>query len=78
VNKTSVYLSSEESMRLASLAQREGTSQAEIIRRAIRTYVPQRHADRNFSLARLARASTGPGDSVANLTEAELMDGFGS
>lgn len=75
MNKTSVYLSTEEAARLASLADREGTSQAEIIRRAIRTYAPERRTDRNFSLA---RASTGPGDSVADLTDAELMDGFGS
>jgi predicted DNA-binding protein len=75
VNKTSVYLSPEEASRLAVLAKREGTSQAEIIRRAIRTYIPERRADRNFALA---RAGTGPGGSVADLTDAELLDGFGS
>jgi predicted DNA-binding protein len=75
VNKTSVYLSTEDATRLASLAEREGTSQAEIIRRAIKTYVPQRRIDRNFALA---RASAGPGTSIADLTDDELMDGFGS
>lgn len=50
VNKTSVYLSAEEANRLALLARREGTLQAEIIRRAIKTYAPERRADRNFAL----------------------------
>ena len=36
VRKTSVYLSAEETSKLAKLAEREGSSQAEVIRRAIR------------------------------------------
>jgi len=75
MNKTSVYLSSEEATRLAALAKREGTSQAEVIRRAIRTYAPERRCDRNFALA---AAAAGPGGSVADLTDAELLEGFGS
>ena len=75
MNKTSVYLSPEETSRLAALAKREGTSQAEIIRRAIKNYVPEGRSDRNFALA---GAGTGPGDSVADLTDAELLEGFGS
>jgi hypothetical protein len=75
VHKTSVYLNDDEVARLASLAEREGTSQAEVLRRAIRRYVPERHGDRTFSLA---RSADGPGGSVADLTEEELFEGFGT
>jgi predicted DNA-binding protein len=75
MNKTSVYLSPEEVSRLAALAEREGTSQAEVIRRAIRLYEPERRGDRAFSLA---GSATGPGDSVADLPAETLLEGFGS
>ena len=75
VNKTSVYLSSEETTRLAALAKQEGTSQAEVIRRAIKSYEPVRRGDRNFALS---GAATGSGSSVAGLTDEELMAGFGT
>jgi hypothetical protein len=75
VNKTSVYLTTEEATRLAALAKREGTSQAEVIRRAIKSYEPARHGDRNFALS---GAGQGSGSSVADLTDDELMKGFGS
>lgn len=75
MNKTSVYLSDEESARLANLAIREGTSQAEVIRRAIRSYDPQPKSDRSFALIGVA---DGPGDSVADIPEEELLEGFGS
>jgi predicted DNA-binding protein len=74
MRKTSVYLSTEETTRLAKLAEREGTSQAEVIRRAIRLYEPETRGDRNFSLARNA---DGPGGSIIELTEDELLEGFG-
>ena len=74
MRKTSVYLSIEETTRLAKLAEREGTSQAEVIRRAIRVYEPETRGDRNFSLARNA---DGPGGSIIELTEDELLEGFG-
>lgn len=73
--KTSVYLSADEITRLAALARREGTSQAEVIRRAIRTYEPTRTGDRDFAMSRVA---DGPGGSVADLTEDVLLEGFGS
>ncbi|MHB8320202.1 MAG: ribbon-helix-helix domain-containing protein [Acidimicrobiales bacterium] len=38
MHKTSVYLSPDEIARVADLAEREETSQAEVIRRAIRLY----------------------------------------
>jgi predicted DNA-binding protein len=75
VHKTSVYLTPEEVARLATLAEREGTSQAEVIRRAIRRYEPERRGNRDFSLA---GSADGPGDSVADLSEDELLEGFGS
>jgi predicted DNA-binding protein len=60
MNKTSVCLSSEEATRLAALAKREGTSQAEVIRRAIKNYEPERRGDRNFALAGAPRATGVP------------------
>ena len=75
MRKTSVYLTADEIARLARLAEREGTSQAEVIRRAIRVYEPETRGDRNFSLA---RSADGPGGSMADLSEGELLEGFGS
>ncbi|MGQ0744679.1 MAG: ribbon-helix-helix protein, CopG family [Acidimicrobiales bacterium] len=75
MRKTSVYLSDDESARLLGLAEREGTSQAEVIRRAIRTYQPIRRADRNFALF---GCSEGPGGSIAEVDEEALLEGFGS
>lgn len=75
MHKTSVYLTAEEIGRLGTLAEMEGTSQAEVIRRAIRMYEPERRGGREFSLVGVAE---GPGGSVADLTEAELLEGFGS
>lgn len=75
MQKTSVYLSPEEAARLATLAEREGTSQAEVIRRAIRSYEPSAHGDRNFTVV---GSGEGPGDSVADYSEGELLDGFGT
>ena len=74
MRKTSVYLTVEESARLAKLAEREGTSQAEVIRRAIRMYEPETRGDRDFSLAPSAE---GPGGSISELREGELLDDFG-
>jgi predicted transcriptional regulator len=75
MNKTSVYLTDEEVARLAALAAREGTSRAEVIRRAIRHYEPERQGDRAFALVGCA---DGPGDSVADISEEELLEGFGA
>jgi len=75
MRKTSVYLSDEEVARLAQLSRREGRSQAEMIRRAIRQYEPERHGDRSFDLVGVA---DGPGGSIADIPEADLLDEFGS
>lgn len=74
MHKTSVYLTDQEVARIASLAASQGTSQADVIRRAIRSYEPSRTGDRSFSLS---GSGAGPGGSVADLTEAELLAGFG-
>lgn len=75
MRKTSVYLDAEELGRLANLAEREGTSQAEVIRRAIRSYEPQGSGPRDFALVGVA---DGPGGSVADIPDDELLAGFGS
>lgn len=75
MQKTSVYLSAQEAVRLATLAEREGTSQAEVIRRAIRSYEPAVRGDRNFAVV---GSGEGPGDSVADYPDDELLDGFGT
>lgn len=74
MDKTSVYLSQQERDRLARLAMVEHVSQAEIIRRAIRAYAPASAGERRFQLA---RSFDGPGGSVADVTEDELLRGFG-
>lgn len=75
MTKTSVYLTDEELTRLALLAEREGTSQAEVIRRAIRQYLPEGRGHRRFALTGCA---AGPGGSVADMEEGDLFAGFGS
>lgn len=76
VRKTSVYLSDEDRRRLATLAKRERTSQAQVIRRAIASYVPRRvEGGGGFALA---RSGEGPGGSIADVPEDELVEGFGS
>ncbi|HWE66362.1 MAG TPA: CopG family transcriptional regulator [Acidimicrobiales bacterium] len=75
MHKTSVYLTQDEISRLAALAEREGTSQAEVIRRAIRLYEPERHGDRNFALV---GSADGPGDSIADQPEDDVLEGFGA
>ena len=74
MHKTSVYLSAEETARLVALAEREGTSQAEVIRRAIRIGEPERKGDRNSALVGIGE---GPGGSIADIPEGRLLEGFG-
>lgn len=74
MHKTSVYLTEEESARLALLAEQEGMSQSEVLREAIRRYEPTARGDRNFALV---GAGEGPGGSIADLPDSELFDGFG-
>jgi hypothetical protein len=75
VLKTSAYLGAEEATRLATLAEREKTSRAEVIRRAIRSYEPSVSGDPNLAVV---GSGEGPGDSLADYTEDALLDGFGA
>lgn len=74
MRKTSVYLDDADARRLAMLAEREGVSQAALLRRAIRAYVPQPRGGRIFALDGVGE---GPGGSVADVDAATLLEGFG-
>lgn len=75
MRKTSVYLDESDARRLAVLAEREGASQAEVLRKAIRAYVPAPPAERGFVLDGVGQ---GPGGSVADVDDRTLLEGFGS
>ncbi|MGQ0669985.1 MAG: CopG family transcriptional regulator [Actinomycetota bacterium] len=75
MKKTSVYLEEDDRRRLAKLARQEGMSQAAVIRRAIASYVPRRLGDRDFALT---GSGEGPGGTVADVPDEELLRGFGS
>jgi hypothetical protein len=68
-------LTDDESARLAALADREGTSQAAVLRRAIQRYEPDKRGDREFAVI---GSGDGPGGSVADIPEEELLEGLGS
>ena len=72
--KTSVYLDEADIQRLNAIAELEGVSQARVIREAIRRYEVAPKSDRNFAMAGVAH---GPGGSVADIPEEELLEGFG-
>lgn len=74
MRKTSVYLDDADARRLAMLAEREGVSQASLLRKAIRAYVPEQRGGRAFALDGVAE---GPGGSVAHVDAATLLEGFG-
>ncbi len=74
--KTSVYLEAADVRRLAWLSGVEGRSQAEIIRDAVRGYVPNTSADRDFALFSVPTEST----RTTGLTQDDIegmMVGFG-
>jgi hypothetical protein len=74
--KTSVYLEAADVRRLAWLAGVEGRPQAEIIRDAVRAYVPKTSADRDFALFSAPSEST----RTSGLTQDDIermMEGFG-
>lgn len=74
VRKTSVYLDEADARRLAMLAEQEGVSQACLLRKAIRAYVPQPRGGRTFALDGVGE---GPGGSVADVDMTTLLKGFG-
>jgi Ribbon-helix-helix protein, copG family len=69
-----VYLDEADARRLAQLAELEGMSQSSLLRKVIRAYVPVGRGHRTFALD---GAGQGPGGSVADLDDRELMAGFG-
>jgi hypothetical protein len=74
VRKTSLYLAESDRARLRRLAEQEGRSQADIVRAAISAYELSREAPRQF----LVEGSwSGDGSSVADVSEEELLVGFG-
>lgn len=75
MRKTSVYLDEDDARRLAMLAELEGESQAEVLRKAIRAYVPRPRGARRFVLD---GAGEGPGGSIADIDEKVLLEGFGA
>lgn len=74
MRKTSLYLDESDLARLRRLAVREGRSQAEIVRAAIAAYESQQMARRSFTLT---GSWEGDGTSVADMSEDELLQGFG-
>lgn len=75
MRKSSVYLTQEQARRLARLARDEGRSQAAVLRDAIVSYQPRAKGDRDFALEGCV---TGPGGSIADIDEEELLRGFGT
>lgn len=74
VKKTSLYLRETEIERLKELSRRTGRSQADLVREAIAVYEPG-PPDRSFAI--FDHGDEGPGDSVADHDEQDLLDGFG-
>lgn len=74
MKKTSVYLDHEHAERLKRAAEAEGRPQAEILRDAIVMYTSRDVLPRTFAMDGVVSI---PGLSMADLTEEELLDGFG-
>ncbi len=74
MKKTSVYLNDEQAERLRQAAEAEGRPQAEIIRDAIVQYTSRPVLPRTFAMSGIAE---GPGGSIADIPEEELLRGFG-
>lgn len=84
LNKTSVYLSDEDRARLARLAEREGKSQAMVLREAIALYDAQA-PDLDFETFHLEVSPGAPGiphfetgEELQEWLDTEGMKGFGS
>jgi predicted transcriptional regulator len=74
MRKTSLYLDAEDRERLRRLAAAEGRSQAEVVREAIRGYEVRRTRPPVLAMEGVAE---GPGGSVADVEEADLLRDFG-
>jgi Arc/MetJ-type ribon-helix-helix transcriptional regulator len=73
MRKTSIYLTDELTARVKRLAEAEGRSEADLIRRAIEAY-PETRPERRIQCYAVA---DGPGSSIADIPEEELLKGFG-
>jgi hypothetical protein len=74
MKKTSLYLRESEIERLKELSRRTGRTQADLVREAIAVYEPG-PPDRDFAI--FTHGAEGPGDSVADHDEEELLEGLG-
>ncbi len=74
MKKTSLYLDDGDVERVRRLAQREGRSQADVVRAALAAYESHVVAQRRFNLTGSAE---GDGQSVADLPDEDLLQGFG-
>jgi predicted transcriptional regulator len=74
MKKTSIYLDDEHVARLKRLAEAEGRAQADIVRDAITMYESTTRRPRKFAMDGVA---CGPGGSIADIPDEELMKGFG-
>ena len=74
MKKTSIYLRDREVRRLRDLSRLTGRPQSDLVREAIAAYEPG-PADRDLAI--FVDDERGPGDSVADHAEEELLDGFG-
>ena len=74
MRKTSVYLDEEHSERLKRVADLQQRSQSQVLRDAISEYADKVAQSREFACAAIA---DGPGDSVADVPEEQLLKGFG-
>ena len=74
MKQTRVYLTEAEADLLRNLSEREGRSQAAVLRAALPAYEAQTFVPRYFSLDGCV---TGDGTSIADVPDEELMKGFG-
>ena len=74
MKKTSVYLDDDQIERLRWLAERAGRSQADVLREAIMAYAARPEPARVFALDGIGE---GPGGSIAEIPDVELLKGFG-
>jgi predicted DNA-binding protein len=77
MRKTSVYLDDEQAQRLARLAREEGRPQAEILREAIAAYRTRSVDDRSFALAAGFCRIDDDRRPISEISEDELLAGFG-
>lgn len=80
MRKTSVYLEDGQAELLRRVAEREGRSQAEVLRDAVSEYAERSVAPRTFALARVAHQKPSPSEpnrSPSETPSEERMSGFG-